>query len=74
MFELYSRYLTIDIIMAEAGSDATDLDWCKDGLEAICEGIGDLIESFSEKGDCSIPVCDQGNNYSFPIVLNLFFV
>ena len=48
--------------MAEAGSDTTDLDWCKDGLEAICEGIGDLIESFSEKGDCSIPVCDQGNN------------
>lgn len=59
--------------MAEAGSDTTDLDWCKDGLEAICEGIGDLIESFSEKGDCSIPVCDQGNNYFFRLFSICFF-
>ena len=50
---------------ADARSDTTDLEWCRDGLEGICEAIGDLIESFSEKGDCSNQVCDQGKSIFF---------
>ena len=62
-----------NLTMAAASSEATDQEWCKDGLESLCESIGDLIESFSEKGDCSNPICDQGKKI-FSIVSNCFLI
>ena len=62
-----------NLTMAMASSQATDQEWCKDGLESLCESIGDLVESFSEKGDCSNQICDQGNN-NFSIVSICFLI
>ena len=74
-FDLYFRvsFVLSNLTMAMASSQATDQEWCKDGLESLCESIGDLVESFSEKGDCSNQICDQGNN-NFSIVSICFLI
>ena len=47
---------------AEVTLDDSDKDCCKELFESVCESIGELIESFSERGDEANLVCDQGKN------------
>ena len=50
--------------MAEATlapDDPSEKDWCEELLENISEGIGEVVTTFSDKGDSAVSVCETGN-------------
>ena len=47
---------------SEANLDDSEIDGCREIIESICESIGELTESFSERGEGANLVCDQGKS------------